>query len=302
MDESREVWCYPNMTDPPAPIPSLGLYGGGAAPLALHGERLRDRAGPGGWHIAPHRHPGLHQLFLILSGGAWISVDGRGQDLPLPALLHVPPFVVHGFRFRAGTDGHVLTLPPALVPELLAPAPAAAAGLDRWGLAVPPEGLEALCEAVLAEMERPDPLGPAMLRGLALQILALTARALARDRPAPEAARYDRHMAQFEALIRAHLRDGWKVADYARELGVSATHLTRITNTLAGQPPGQLIEQRRLQEARRLLAYTAMGVAEVGYALGFDDPAYFSRAFRRAGGESPGAFRKRVAGSDLPQG
>lgn len=284
------------------PIPSFGLYGSPQAPALPHGERLRDRAGPGGWNIPPHRHPAVHQVFLILSGGARISVDGRGQDLALPALVFVPPVVVHGFRFAAGTEGHVLTLPSGLAPELLDPARAAALGLDRWGAGTPPHGIEALFESVLAESAAPDALSPAALKGLALQILALTARALAEGRPAPEPSRYDRHLAAFEALLARHLRDGWTVADYARELGLTATHLTRITTDLAGASPGRLIEARRMAEARRLLAYTALGVAEVGYALGFEDPAYFSRAFRRATGETPGAFRKRAAGSDLPPG
>lgn len=303
MDGTVHVWCYSHMdTTTPNRIPAFGLYGGTEAPVAVHGERLRDRAGPGGWRIPPHRHPSLHQVFLILSGGAAISVDGGTLDLALPALVFLPPHVVHGFRFAAGTEGHVLTLPPGVAPDLLDPAPAAALGLDRWGTAAPPPGAEALFEGVLSQGAAPDAVGQAALRGLALLILALTARALAAGRGAPEPSRYDRHLAAFEGLIRAHLRDGWTVADYARALGMTATHLTRVTVHLAGQPPGRLIEARRLAEARRLLAYTGLGVAEVGYTLGFDDPAYFSRAFRRVTGETPGAFRRRAAASDLPQG
>lgn len=282
-------------------IPSFGLYGRADPPAQMHGERLRDRAGPDGWRIPPHRHPSVHQVFLILSGGAAISVDGREQALTLPALVFLPPFVVHGFRFAAGTEGHVLTLPAGLLPEVLDPARAAALGLDRWGTGTPPPHAEPLFEGVLAEMAQPDHLSAPLLRGLALHILSLTARALSAGRPAPEPGRYDRHMAGFEGLMRQHLRKGWTVGDYATALGLTATHLTRVTTAIAGQPPGRLIEARRLAEARRLLAYTPMGVAEVGYALGFEDPAYFSRAFRRATGMAPGAFRRRAAGSDLPE-
>jgi AraC family transcriptional activator of pobA len=299
MDSFRRFWCFSHMREP---IPSFGLYGRPEAPLIAHGERLRDRAGPGGWHIPPHRHPGLHQIFLIQSGGARISVDGSSHELGLPALVFVPAVVVHGFRFAAGTEGYVLTLDAGLAQDLPDTARGAARGLDRWGVGAPPPGAEALFEAVLAETAAPDALTPVALRGLVLQLLALTARVLARARPVPEPGRYDRHLAAFEALIRNHLRDGWGVADYAAALGLSATHLTRITGERAGLSPGQLIEMRRIAEARRLLAYTALTVAEVGYALGYDDPAYFSRAFRRATGETPGAFRRRAAGSDLPPG
>jgi len=50
--------------------------------------------------------------------------------------------------------------------------------------------------------------------------------------------------------------------------------------------------RRRALEAQRLLTYSSMTVSEVGYALGFDDPAYFSRAFRADVGQSPADFRR----------
>jgi AraC family transcriptional activator of pobA len=53
-----------------------------------------------------------------------------------------------------------------------------------------------------------------------------------------------------------------------------------------------MLDQRALLEARRLLRYGSLSVAEVGYALGFTDPAYFSRFFARHVGVSPAAFRK----------
>lgn len=279
-------------------IPSFGLYGSSETPAGLHCEPIGARAPAHGWRIAPHRHAGLHQVFLFLAGAVRVSVDGRWHELALPALAHVPPFVVHGFAFAAGTEGHVLTLPAALAPELLEPGRAASAGLDRWGLGTPPAGMAALFAAVEAEMGAADLAGSAVLRGLALQILGLTARAVAAGHGGFGPDRAHRHMARFEAQIRAHLHDRWSVARHAAALGLTATHLTRITQALAGIAPGRLIEARRLQEARRLLAYTESSVAEIGYALGFEDPAYFNRVFRRAGGESPGAFRRRTRGAE----
>ena len=66
--------------------------------------------------------------------------------------------------------------------------------------------------------------------------------------------------------------------------------------TLTGLSAHALIETTRLREACRLLAYTRMQVQEVGFATGFDDPAYFARAFRRGMGLSPGDYRARLNG------
>jgi AraC family transcriptional activator of pobA len=52
-----------------------------------------------------------------------------------------------------------------------------------------------------------------------------------------------------------------------------------------------VLHARLMLEAKRSLVYTSMTVAEVGYSLGFADPAYFSRVFARRAGVAPAAFR-----------
>jgi AraC family transcriptional activator of pobA len=55
-----------------------------------------------------------------------------------------------------------------------------------------------------------------------------------------------------------------------------------------------MLDQRAILEAKRSLLYGNLSVADVGYALGFADPAYFNRFFTRHAGLSPGAFRKGI--------
>ena len=57
----------------------------------------------------------------------------------------------------------------------------------------------------------------------------------------------------------------------------------------------EIIRQRLLLEAERLSAHTEMAVSEIAYALNFEDPAYFSRFFRRLAGQSPGEFRQGLS-------
>lgn len=283
------------------PIPTMALYGEGHGfPDVLHCERIADRAGMHDWRIAPHRHADLHQFFLIRRGAAWVTVDGRGRDLALPVLLSIPAWVVHGFRFSAGTEGHVLTVPMGELPEIFGEASALAPLLARWGSAPAPSALDALFEAVIGEQGTADALRATLMRALATQIACHGARALAGATPPPS--RYERHMRAFEALLRENLRHRWLLRDYAAALSLTPTHLNRITRAQTGLSAARFIEARQFREARRLLAYTRMSVAEVGYALGFDDPAYFSRVFRRHTGETPTGYRKRMADTDLPAG
>ena len=65
---------------------------------------------------------------------------------------------------------------------------------------------------------------------------------------------------------------------------------------MTGRTTKELITDRRMLEAARLLRFTKMNVGEVGYRAGFKDQLYFSRAFKRATGEAPSAYRDRVRG------
>ncbi len=75
---------------------------------------------------------------------------------------------------------------------------------------------------------------------------------------------------------------------------MTSDHLSRCCRALAGQPALALLQERRLLEARRLLVYTELPVADVAARLGFDDAGYFSRFFTRTGGTPPSVYRARV--------
>lgn len=275
------------------PIPVFDLYGESRAfPDVLHCETINDRAALHDWRIGVHRHSGLHQFFLLTAGEAELTVDGAHARPPLPALVTMPRLVAHGFRFARGTEGHVVSIPLAELPEAFGEASALAPRLAAWAvLPARPETL-ALVRA-LAEEHRGAGFGrAAMLRAQALQLSAQAARLIERAPPGP-ARLYARRMAAFDALIRDNLHSRWRVADYARALGMTATHLNRVTRAETGLSAGRYVERHLFQEARRYLAYTRMTVGEIAWLLGFEDAAYFSRAFRRHVGEPPLFYRER---------
>ena len=99
------------------------------------------------------------------------------------------------------------------------------------------------------------------------------------------------HLQRFTRLLESHFREHRPIEQYASELGISAAHLNALCRRLAGQSALQLINQRLLLEAKRSLVYTAMTINQVSDSLGFSEPAYFSRFFKRGSGLSPKAFR-----------
>ena len=135
-----------------------------------------------------------------------------------------------------------------------------------------------------------------VLRGLSSTLLGWVARAITEreqgDSLPPESIMVQR----LRALIEAHYLEHWQVTDYARALSVSTTHLSRLAKRATGSSAQGLIEGRLLREARRHLAFTHLSISTIAYALGYSDPAYFSRVFTRDAGLSPKAFRQQLQG------
>ena len=287
-------------------VPSFALYGDRDAPSQLdffHVETLVARNTEHGWHIKVHRHPDLAQLIHVTAGLGTAHIDGADMAVVAPALLALPPGVVHGFRFRPGTEGTVLTLAAAHLQDLeraIEDAPSVSLPTDR-AIVQPLDRLPQADRAALAadfagllgEYHQSRPGRRAMLQAALVRIMVSLARSTSSGGRAIGDGGTEDLVARFRALVERHFRDGRCLGDYAADLGVGERSLRRAVRSATGLTPLHLIHKRVLVEAQRDLAYTARSVAEIGYDLGFDDPAYFSRFFRRGTGVTPAGFRAR---------
>jgi AraC family transcriptional activator of pobA len=294
MDGNGIGWYFSGMAGP-AHIPVFTLFGETTAlPDVVHHERVRDRAGQRGWVIAPHRHSQMSQVLALEEGAARVSLDGQARDLAAGSYLYVPPLVVHGFAFEPGTEGAVLSVPVAVMDRLGPGSAAQAAWLSapRQGR-VPDEGW-ALIAGLARAYRSTGAFRAQRLVALTHAVLATLAEADAGDAagaggPGPQ-------MQRLDALIAAHLSDGWTARDYARAMRVTTGHLNRRVRVATGDSLTAYLEAAVMAEACRLIAFTAMPVAEVGYRIGYGDPSYFSRRFRKRIGKSPTDYRQHVTG------
>jgi AraC family transcriptional activator of pobA len=287
---------------PAGPVPAFFLYGEPLQPpdeRLVHIETIAARSQLHDWRIRPHRHHDLHQLLLLERGRVHAQVDNAVHLLRPPALILVPPGIVHAFEFRPGTAGLVISFASGLLPELqrLSPGIAgfleqpAALVLDR--LRTQATDLLQLSAMLLREFGRSAPGRHLALRSLLGALLANALRvteqppspALARSAPAREL------VARFRRLLERHFREHLPLSDYALELRVSPLQLRRACLGQCGQPPIELLHLRLIVEAERHLRYTSMSIAQVAYHLGFNDPAYFTRFFTQRMRLSPRRFR-----------
>lgn len=98
----------------------------------------------------------------------------------------------------------------------------------------------------------------------------------------------------FNYLVETHFREKHTVAEYADLLHKSPKTLSNLFKKLGDKTPLAVIQERRLLEARRALAYTQTAISEIGYDIGFQDVQTFGRFFKRYAGCSPSEFRKQA--------
>ena len=99
-------------------------------------------------------------------------------------------------------------------------------------------------------------------------------------------------LAEVFGFIEERYREPISLKDVARAMSLSPGHLTTVVRRKTGRTVGEWISERRMAEARRLLVETDLAVEEVGRRVGYNDPGYFVRSFRRAHGATPLGWRR----------
>ncbi len=298
-----------------APLFQLyGENGQASAPDLIHCESIAERSRLHNWEIRPHRHHGLFQLLWLEEGSASCQLDESGAELDGGMVLLVPQHSVHGFRFSQDARGLVVTVSYALLGSLSPGLGEALSGLDA------PDTIRLLqsreqVEGALRELQAAyDSHGPYHQALIHAQLTAALAWLLRERSAAGQEDKAERiltgeawgaqrsrisrtarqHVARFSALVEADFLQHATLTHYAKALGISAAHLNALCRQETGHSALSLVHARQMREARRLLVYTSMTVREVSDQLGFSDPAYFTRFFKRNTSLSPRDFRQRA--------
>lgn len=151
-----------------------------------------------------------------------------------------------------------------------------------------------LVHQIKMEYLRESPMTKDILRSF-LQILLLKCRDYYLHYFAEREKMYDPHFVQvqqFNTLVEQQFRTAHLVREYADQLSISPSSLNKYVKQISGHTAGEIIMDRLILEAKRLLLYTPLSNKEIAYELNYEDPSYFSRIFRKKTGYSPSAFKK----------
>jgi len=270
-----------------------------AAPAAPERADIRlvpiPRLAAGGrWRVEAMRSYSEPLLLWFTRGQGRITVAGVTRGYGAHNAVFIPAGVMHGFEIGHQVHGTALffgrqsDLDLPRTPQHL-----------RIREAVPQGELSGILEAVQREMDSSKPGHERAARHhlglvgvwLERQLAEAAADPAIAAAPRPDAAR--KLANRYTALLERKYRSGLNVGDLAAELGVTPTHLTRVCNRTCGRTAHALLADRKMHEARRLLAETRLPVQDVSASLGFASPAYFTRAFQGSTGKTPSDFRRQ---------
>lgn len=297
----------PRTATPGNQVPVVHQYGDNSLGFGtdqLHCERLSVRSRQHQFKIRPHRHRGLTQIFLVSHGSGQAVVDGRQTNVQAPAALVIAELCVHDFIWSEDVEGYVLSISHGLL-EQLSMEQAASVFLHTRVLqdATAVQELALLLKQLHDEYSTPpDELrAQALLNWVRLSAIRLYRQAReVTEAPGNDTSRGLQWLQRFTSLINRDYALQRTVEDYASELGISAAHLNAICQTHTRRNALSLVHERVIVEACRYLNYTVQPVSSIAYQLGYSDPAYFTRFFRRQMGVSPREYRNSSDSGHMP--
>jgi AraC family 4-hydroxyphenylacetate 3-monooxygenase operon regulatory protein len=273
----------------------------------IHYETFEILADFFGRNLPIHRHSSFFQIHLLESGGVHLNLDGKVYSGVAPLLFFTPPTIPHSFYSEEDSKGHVLTIRQDIVRGWFQNMP------NQW-----PDSL--LRDAVFLQLDiekfneisvytnlmnivtllKQEFFGNQIGQSVTVQSLTqcffiFLSRLLA-SHGSDEAVHAERGedmrlFLNFCDLIELHFKQHLTLTEYANKLMLTKPRLNDICRRMVNQSSKELIHERLLQEARRLLRFSAISINEISYQLGFADPAYFSRFFTKRVGVPPSQFR-----------
>lgn len=247
-------------------------------------------AAKGRWRVEAMRAISEPMFLWFTKGQGRITIAGVTRGYTANNAVFIPPGVMHGFEVGPQVFGTAVFFGRGTTPTL----PATAQHL-RIRETHAQQELNMILDAMAREVDSDIPAHDRATR----HYLGLLGVWIERQsvRAAPELAKPDaarRLVARYTALMETEFRKGAGVGDMAQALGVTPTHLTRCCRVACGRTAIEVLQDRRIFEARILLAETKLPVARIGEALGFASPAYFTRSFQHLTGRTPTAFRREA--------
>jgi len=253
---------------------------------------------------APHRHD-FFITILFAKGSGTHEIDFKFYDVKPGTIFFLSPGQMHDWKLSDNCEGYIFFHSAAFynlyfMSKKIKDYPFFASLYNQPYLYLKPSEKTALAQkfnTLLHEYKGNGLMKNALLCNMADSIyIELTRLYPSLSTKENVSAGYLSKLATFEQLTNTEFRTLKLPKDYAGRLHLSEKHLNRICQECLGKTTSEVITDKIIMEAKRLLITSGLPVSQIAEELGYSDHAYFSRFFRKKCGQTPLKFVKGYKG------
>lgn len=252
-------------------------------------------------HLA-HKHSFYH-LLLFTEGAGSHAIDFKNFTVRPWQIYFMIPGQVHSWNFEGKVDGYVINFSASffqsflLKPDYLEQFPFFNGVIDDAVVDLPEAvrpPIGEVFEQLVAESENGQRLGLDMVKALMLQLFIIVGRLSFEKRSGNVTSFNYTLLKNFQKLIEKHCTTLRLPKEYAELLHITPNHLNSLCKEVLGISAGEVIRNRIVLEAKRLLVNLQLSISEIAYTLNFEDNSYFTKFFKKQAGLTPEEFRKEA--------
>ncbi|MCU7549069.1 AraC family transcriptional regulator [Chitinophagaceae bacterium LB-8] len=268
-------------------------------PQNLVAMRLEEYLATRHFLLTPHRHSFYHIVYFIKGKGDHF-IDFVNFPIRNHQVYFMIPGQVHNWKYNGDVKGYVINFTDSFFLthstdiNFLEQFPFFSGYCEDQVILLKgtvKEEVVSLFEKILDEKCQPDSFASEMIRTLLMQLFITVSRNKPQAIKLPENRQGQKMLRNFKKLVDEQFTLHMLPRDYARQLNVTPNYLNSLTNTQMGKSAGEVIRDRIILEAKRLLVNADLTIAEIASRLYFEDNSYFTKFFKKHVQLTPEQFR-----------
>ncbi|GAA4162580.1 helix-turn-helix transcriptional regulator [Chryseobacterium ginsenosidimutans] len=249
-----------------------------------------------------HRHD-FYATILFTKGSGVHEIDFQRYDVSAGSLFFMSPGQIHSWELSDDIEGYLFFCLQDFyemhyVNQKLRNFPFFGSVNFPRKLQLNKEELQeniSLMQQLQKEYQSQNVMKNGLMLSLLSQIFIHSTRRFSRDfdnLASSASLSYFKHYQEFEAVIELYFATEKSITFYASLLNITSKHLNRITQTVVQKTATEVITERVILEAKRMLMYLDESLVEIAFRLGYEEYSYFVRVFRKTSGMTPTQFIK----------
>lgn len=251
----------------------------------------------------PHRHT-YYQILFVEKGSGIHKVDFNETEINAPVIYFLSPGQVHDLVFeRKETEGYMINFDGEFFDKFLTKSNGLD-GLPFFGYrksinsfhieTEKVQELKNILKKINSLFEAKSKMHVEFIRIYLLELFYTVMSGTEENTENINITNQKSIIYRFEKLVEQNYTTEHYPKFYADKLAITANYLNFICKNFSGKKAGEIIRDRVILEAKRLLVNSEFSISQIAFQLGFDDNSYFTKFFKTFSGNSPSEFRNNL--------